>query len=211
MGEEGIACELIADGHHVSGTLMKLLYRAKGRDGICLVTDAIAGAGFSDGAHFSLYGRDCVVTAGVGLQADQLALAGSVSRMIDLVRTMFETVHVPLHEAISMATLTPARVIGLEAKGRLQVGADADLVVLSPGLQVLETFVAGESIFADTKRAVRESSSRKSLPTQRAAVSTAVVQCYSVLGRASVLTAAAIRSITETQRSPAMRGAGLCD
>jgi len=151
MGEEGIACELIADGHHVSATLMRLLYRAKGRDGICLVTDAIAGAGLPDGAHFSLYGRDCVVTAGVGLQADQLALAGSVSRMIDLVRTMVETVHVPLHEAISMATLTPARVIGLETKGRLQVGADADLVVLSPELQVLETFVAGESIFADTK------------------------------------------------------------
>ena len=150
MGEEGIACELIADGHHVSGTLMKLLYRAKGPDGICLVTDAIAGAGLPDSAHFSLYGRDCVVTAGVGLQADQLALAGSVSRMIDLVRTMVEKVNVPLHEAVAMATLNPARLIGLGAKGRLEISAEADFVVLSPTLEVLETFVAGESIFRHT-------------------------------------------------------------
>ncbi len=152
MAEEGITCELISDGCHVSRTLMKLLYRAKGPKGICLVTDAIAGAGLPEGAHFSLYGVECVVMAGVGLQTQQFALAGSISRMIDLVRTMVEKVDVPLHEAMAMATLNPARLIGLEAKGRLQIGADADLVVLSPELQVIETFVAGESIFADTRR-----------------------------------------------------------
>src|SRR5437868_6984232 len=43
-----ISCELIADGHHVSSTLMNMLYRAKRRDGICLVTDATAGAGLAD-------------------------------------------------------------------------------------------------------------------------------------------------------------------
>jgi len=46
-----------------------------------------------------------------------------------------------------MATLVPSRLVALEKKGRLEVGADADLVVLSPQLQVLETFLAGERIF----------------------------------------------------------------
>jgi N-acetylglucosamine-6-phosphate deacetylase len=147
MAETGITCELIADGHHVSPTLMRLLYRAKDAKGICLVTDAIAGAGLSEGTNFSLFGIDCVVKHGVGLQADQLALAGSVSRMIDLVRTMVENVEAPLHDAIAMATLIPARLIGLEAKGRLEVGADADLVVLSPTLEVLQTFAAGKLIY----------------------------------------------------------------
>jgi N-acetylglucosamine-6-phosphate deacetylase len=151
MGETGVVCELIADGHHVSGTLMRLLYRAKGPKGICLVTDAIAGAGLPEGTQFSLYGLECVVGSGVGLQANQLALAGSVSRMVDLVRTMVKNVDVPLHEAIAMATANPARLIGLEAKGRLQVGTDADFVVLSPWLQVLETFLAGEKIFAQRR------------------------------------------------------------
>jgi N-acetylglucosamine-6-phosphate deacetylase len=147
MAEMGVSCELIADGHHVSPTLMRLLYRAKGPQGICLVTDAIAGAGLPEGSHFSLFGINCVVKGGVGLQVDQPALAGSVSRMIDLVRTMVEKVGAPLHEAIAMASATPARLTGLGAKGHLQVGADADLVVLSPTLEVLQTFVAGKSIY----------------------------------------------------------------
>src|SRR5205085_147437 len=53
MGERDISCELIADGHHVSPTLMKMLYQAKSARGISLVTDATAGAGLPDGSKFS--------------------------------------------------------------------------------------------------------------------------------------------------------------
>ena len=146
LSEPQISCELIADGHHVSPTLMKMLYRAKGCGGICLVTDATAGAGLPDGLRFSLFGNDCIVEAGVCLLADRSALAGSASQMIHLVRTMVNKVNVPLHEAIAMATQNPARAIGLDTKGRLAVGADADFVVLSPGLDVLRTFAAGKEI-----------------------------------------------------------------
>ena len=146
LSEPRIGCELIADGHHVSETLMKMLYRAKGPGGICLVTDATAGAGLPNGSQFSLFGRDCIVEVGVCLLADRSALAGSASRMIDLVRTMIMKVNVPLHEAVMMATENPARAIGLETKGRLEVGADADLVVLSPELEVVRTLVGGEEI-----------------------------------------------------------------
>ncbi len=117
MSEPEIICELIADGHHVSPTLMKMLYRAKGVRGICLVTDATAGAGLPDGSKFSLYG------------------------------TMVTKVGVPLHEAVAMATDTPAFVIGLTSKGQFKIGGDADLVVISPELEVLRTFLAGEEIF----------------------------------------------------------------
>ncbi len=146
LSEPRISCELIADGHHVSETLMKMLYRAKGPRGICLVTDATAGAGLPNGSQFSLFGRDCLVDDGVCLLADHSALAGSVSRMVDLVRTMIMKVNVPLHEAVMMATENPARAIGLETKGRLEVGADADLVVLSPELEVVRTLAGGKEI-----------------------------------------------------------------
>src|SRR5213083_1212192 len=144
LSEPDISCELIADGHHVSPTLMKMLYRAKGRDGICLVTDATAGAGLPDGSRFSLFGNDCLVEGGVCLLADRSALAGSAAQMIDLVRTMVQKVDAPLHEAVAMATQNPAQAIGLQAKGRLKVGADADLVVLSPELEILRVFAGGE-------------------------------------------------------------------
>ncbi|HET6887667.1 MAG TPA: N-acetylglucosamine-6-phosphate deacetylase [Candidatus Udaeobacter sp.] len=148
LSEPRISCELIADGHHVSETLMKMLYRAKGPCGICLVTDATAGAGLPDKSQFSLFGRDCVVEDGVCLLADHSALAGSASRMIDLVRTMVVKVNVPLHEAVMMATENPARAVGFEAKGCLKVDADADLVVLSPELEVLRTFSGGQEVFS---------------------------------------------------------------
>ncbi len=147
LSESQINCELIADGHHVSATLIKMLYRAKGAEGICLVTDAIAGAGLMEGSQVSLYGRDCIVKGGVCVLADGSALAGSASRMIDLVRTLVRDVDLPLHEAIAMATENPARAICLETKGRLAVGADADFVVISPRLEVVRTFSAGAEIF----------------------------------------------------------------
>ena len=147
LSEPDIVCELIADGHHVSPTLMKMLFRAKGPDGICLVTDATAGAGLPAGKEFSLAGRSCVVDDGVCLLADRSALAGSASRMIDLVRVMVNEVGVPLHEAVAMASANPARVLGSTAKGKLEAGADADFVVLSPDLELQQTFLAGERIF----------------------------------------------------------------
>lgn len=144
LSEPEISCELIADSHHVSSTLMKILYRAKGPQGICLVTDATAGAGLPEGSQFALFGKDCIVENGVCLLADHSALAGSAARMIDLVRVMVRDVNVPLNEAIAMAGENPARAIGLETKGRLMVGADADLVVLSPQLDVVGAFRCGE-------------------------------------------------------------------
>ena len=148
LSEPDISCELIADSHHVSPTLMKMLYRAKGPQGICLVTDATAGAGLPEGSRFALFGKDCIVENGVCLLADHSALAGSAARMIDLVGKMACEVNVPLNEAIAMATENPARAIGLEAKGRLIVGADADLVVLSSQLEVVRTFAAGREVLS---------------------------------------------------------------
>jgi N-acetylglucosamine-6-phosphate deacetylase len=127
---------------------MKMLYLAKVPEGICLVTDATAGAGLPEGSQFALFGNDCIVENGVCLLADHSALAGSAARMIDLVRTMVRDVNVPLNEAIAMATANPARAIGLEAKGGLVVGADADLVVLSPQIEVVRTFAAGREIWS---------------------------------------------------------------
>jgi N-acetylglucosamine-6-phosphate deacetylase len=147
LGEREIVCELIADGHHVSATLMKMSYRAKGATGICLVTDATAGAGLPEGSKFSLSGNKCVVEGGVCLLADRSVLAGSAARMIDLVRTMVTRVNVPLHDAVAMATDTPAHAIGLTTKGQFKIGGDADLVVISPELEVVRTYIAGEEVF----------------------------------------------------------------
>ena len=143
LSEPGIVCELIADGRHVSPTLMRMLYRAKGAEGIVLVTDATAGAGLPEETAFRLGEIDCVVRDGVGFTADGAALAGSTSSMIHLVRTLVRDAEVPLVEALRMASFNPAHALKLERKGILAPGADADLILLSDDLEVVATFVQG--------------------------------------------------------------------
>ncbi len=137
LSEAEINCELIADGVHVSPRLMKMLYRAKGATGISLVSDATAGAGLVEGTEFRLGTLECVMEKGACWLADRSALAGSAARMIDLVRTMVNSVGVPIHEAVAMASRNPAREIGLESKGEIAIGNDADLIVLSPELEFI--------------------------------------------------------------------------
>lgn len=143
LSEPEIYCELIADGHHVGETLMRVLYRAKSASGICLVTDATAGAGLPNESHFQLGGLDCVVRDGACWVVDGSALAGSTARVIDLVRQMIEKVGAPIHEAVRMGTETPARAMGWKTKGQLAEGLDADFVILSPNLQVMQSYAGG--------------------------------------------------------------------
>ena len=144
LAEPAIRCELIADGRHVSPTLMRMLYRAKGAGGICLITDAGAGAGLQDGAAYRLAGRDCVVHDGAGMTADGTALAGSTSTMIEGIRRVVQTVGAPLVEAVRMATLNPAQALRRENEfGRLAIGPRADLVMFSPDFKVIGTYVGG--------------------------------------------------------------------
>ncbi len=148
LSEPGVRCEVIADGHHVSPTLLRMLYRAKGPDGICLVTDATAGAGLPDGTAYHLGTLACVVHDGVGLTADGAALAGSTTTMIECVRNMVRLAGVPLEEAVRMATANPARAVRQEHRlGGLRVGSAADLVLLSTELEVLATYAGGKCIY----------------------------------------------------------------
>lgn len=148
MGEPEITCELIADGHHVSPTLMRALYQAKGPDGIALITDAAGGAGLAEGEQYPLGTLPAVVRDGVGMLTDGSALASSTCGMIDGVRNLTQMVDISLPEAVRMATLTPARALGIEAqKGQLKIGADADLVILDDAFTVRETIVGGDTVY----------------------------------------------------------------
>lgn len=148
LSEPDLACELIADGRHVSPTLMRALYQAKGPDKIQLVTDATGGAGLAEGTRYALGKIDCLVKDGVGMLADGSAIAGSTCRMIDGVRQLVEVVGLPLQEAVQMATYNPARALGREAEiGVLSKGARADFVIFSEYFEVKQTWVGGQIVF----------------------------------------------------------------
>ncbi|HEX2729537.1 MAG TPA: amidohydrolase family protein, partial [Rubrobacteraceae bacterium] len=75
-------------------------------------------------------------------------LAGSALTMDVAVHNAARMLHIPLHDAVRMATQTPAEILGMPAKGRIIPGADADLVVLGQEGRVEETIVGGESAYA---------------------------------------------------------------
>ena len=147
LSEPDILCEAIADGRHISPTLLRLLCRAKGVDGIALITDATAGAGLPAESRFMLGRTPCVVRDGVALTEDGTALAGSTSSMINGVRNMIDLCGVSLVEAVRMASLNPARALRLDGrKGSIAPGMDADLVMLTLDFDVRETWVGGRPV-----------------------------------------------------------------
>jgi N-acetylglucosamine-6-phosphate deacetylase len=136
-----VMAELIADGVHVDVKAMELLYKCKGRDGIVLISDGISAVGMPDG-NYQVGGLNVEVQGGVCRHEG--ALAGSVLTLDRAVRNMHTLVGVPLAEAIRMATLNTARLMGLEGrKGSLTPGADADLVVMDDALQIQQVYVRG--------------------------------------------------------------------
>ena len=141
--------EVIADGHHLPADLLRLILKIKGIDHVSLVTDSMRGGGQGDGESF-LGRRDeampCVIDGGVAFLLDRTCFAGSVATADQLVRTMTKKVGVSLPEAIRMMCENPARILGEQTKGRLEVGCDADIVIFDEDINVKTVLVAGQLI-----------------------------------------------------------------
>jgi N-acetylglucosamine-6-phosphate deacetylase len=143
LSHDGITAELIADGIHVHPGAMKVLWKAKGPDLICLITDAIRAMDMPEG-RYDLGGLAVEVRHGACRLVEGGALAGSILTLDRAVKNMVELVGVPLAEAIRLATAVPARQMGLDhCKGKLEVGYDGDLCVFGPDLLCRQTVVRG--------------------------------------------------------------------
>jgi N-acetylglucosamine-6-phosphate deacetylase len=144
---ENVTVEMIGDGKHLPPTLMRLAYRCIGADRLCLISDATSGAGLPDGTRFRMGEMEYVVGDGVGMLLDYTAFAGSTTLLNLIVKTVIDQVGVPEVEAVRMASLTPARVIGVDArKGSLVVGKDADVVVFEEDFTPWQVMIGGQLI-----------------------------------------------------------------
>jgi N-acetylglucosamine-6-phosphate deacetylase len=144
LADERVMVEVIADGKHVHPELMRLAMRAKGVDKVCLITDATAGAGLAEGAKFMIGETGAMVSDGVGMTLDGPALAGSVSTMIQMVRNVVQLAGASLTDAVRMASLNPARALGMGGrKGSIEPRKDADMVIFTDKFEVLKTVIGG--------------------------------------------------------------------
>jgi N-acetylglucosamine-6-phosphate deacetylase len=150
LERDEISTELIADGRHLPPELLRLTIKAKGVDRVCLVTDAMRGAGMPDGFYTfgPKHGQKTQVKNGEALMLDLSSFASSVVTMDVMVRNALNLMGLTRREAVSMATINPARLLKVaDRKGSLEVGKDADCVVLDEQFSVIHTVVAGEVVF----------------------------------------------------------------
>jgi N-acetylglucosamine-6-phosphate deacetylase len=140
-----LTAELIADGIHVHPAAMKILVKCKETDRIILVTDAVVGTGME--GRYKLGGRDVVITKKDSRFLDG-SLAGSVLTMDSAVRNIMGLVGVSLQDAVKMATVNPAKRIGVyDRKGSLEAGKDADITIVDDQLNVYMTMVTGKIVY----------------------------------------------------------------
>jgi N-acetylglucosamine-6-phosphate deacetylase len=141
--------EIIADGKHLPDGLLKFIYKCKGDSRICLVTDAMRGSGLLDGQETVLGRREdgvqCIIEDGVAKLPDRTSFAGSVATTDRLVRTMLN-IGIDLVSVSKMASKTPARVMGLDDRGIIEIGKRADLVILDENYKVDKVIFNGEMI-----------------------------------------------------------------
>jgi N-acetylglucosamine-6-phosphate deacetylase len=145
-----LTTEVIADGKHLAPSLLKLAYKVKGPDRLALVTDAMRALDRPDGEYVfgPLDGGELVRKLdGVGVMPDGKSLASGVIGLDHCLRAFIEATGVPLPEAVRMATLTPARIAGVDAEvGSIESGKKADLVVTDRKLNVRSVYVDGRPL-----------------------------------------------------------------
>jgi N-acetylglucosamine-6-phosphate deacetylase len=143
LEDDRVTIELINDGVHLDPAIGRLAFSAAGPDRVALITDAIAGTGMGDGVY-QLGPVTVRVIGGVARLEDRPSIAGSVLTMDVALRRAVRDIGLPLADAVRAAASTPARALGLNARvGSIEVGKDADLVVLDDELAPVAVMARG--------------------------------------------------------------------
>ena len=140
--------ETIADLKHLPAELLRLVHKVKGRDHNCLITDAMRATGQNVSESIlgsTRNGQRVLIEQGVAWMPDKTAFAGSIATSAQLVRNTANA-GIGLIDAVYMASTTPAKVLGREDIGSLEVGKKADIVVLNKELYVEKVIKNGEVV-----------------------------------------------------------------
>jgi N-acetylglucosamine-6-phosphate deacetylase len=145
MNKDAIA-EVIADGVHLHPTIMQLIYQLKGPKKMALISDCINAGGFTDG-KYRLGELDVFVKDGIA-RTESGSLAGSTLTLDISIKNLVELTKIPLIEAIHMASLVPAKHLGLDKTlGSIAVNKRACLTVINDDFGVQATFIDGEPVY----------------------------------------------------------------
>ena len=136
-----VSCELIVDTYHVDPALYEMVYKMKGRK-LCFITDCLPAGGLPEG-EYTLGGAKIIYKDNL-CKLEDGTIAGSVLKLNKGVWNVYNNSTIPLHECVNCATLNPATTIGVaDRKGSIEIGKDADIVVLDDEFNVKKTIIGG--------------------------------------------------------------------
>lgn len=134
--------EVVGDSVHLSAETVRMLFETVGPDSLALITDAMAASGMPDG-RYRLGGREVVVEGRTARLADGGAIAGGVATLLDVLRWCVTDVGVPLLDAVTAVSRTPAAVMGWTDVGALEAGRRADLLLVDDRYEPVRVLRAG--------------------------------------------------------------------
>ena len=145
--ESDCYCEAICDGRHLHPGTVRMLLKCKGDERVMAVTDSIMAAGLPDGAY-KLGVNDVVVIDGDAKLADTGVRAGSTLTTGQALRNLVRFTGRPAEDMLLLLTQNPARALRIdERKGTLEIGKDADIVLLDDALRVCATIAGGAVVY----------------------------------------------------------------
>ena len=139
-----VMAEIICDGVHIHPAAVRATFEMMGEDRMSLISDSMRAAGMPDGSY-TLGGLDVNVVGNRATLASDGAIAGSVTNLMDCMKTAVKTMNIPLETAVACATINPAKSLGIDAEyGSIRAGKKAHIVLMDQELNVQQVIKDGE-------------------------------------------------------------------
>ncbi len=143
---ENVMAEIICDGIHIHPSVVRATFKMMGADRMILISDSMRATGMPDGTY-TLGGLDVNVVGKRATLVSDGAIAGSVTNLMDCMRTVVKDMNIPLETAVGCATINPAKSLGVYDKyGSISVGKKANVVLLGSELELKMVVKDGEIV-----------------------------------------------------------------
>lgn len=148
LTDDRVYCEIIYDRIHLHDIAVKIALTMKGYDRIILVSDSIRATGLGDG-EYRLGGQKIFVKNGRS-RLESGRLAGSTLNLQEAVYNMVNYLQVPINEGIKMASLNPAKALGLDKDiGSIEIGKRADLILFDEEINIKDVYLGGKLVWKE--------------------------------------------------------------
>lgn len=141
-----VKAEIICDGVHIHPSMVRAAFQMMGADRMILISDSMRATGMPDG-RYTLGGLDVDVKGNRATLVSDGALAGSVTNLMECMKTVVNQMDIPLTDAVACATMNPAKQLGVyDQYGSISIGKKANIVLLDENLELIQVIKDGKML-----------------------------------------------------------------